>query len=115
MAIYRETLLHSIGNAEEMVLLTVKTGDLQHLAQCMLHTPSGSYHTGPFHGFCIGKGSALKGKESNLTIMVTDTNPMTNNTSVVVSLTNNQVTEAYSESSDIDNGTVIYIITIQHR
>jgi hypothetical protein len=97
------------------VLITVKAGDAQHLAGYQLHTPDGKYHNGPFLNFRIGKGSDLKGKESKLTATITDTNPNTNFTSIVINLSNQETVKTYSESSEFDNSTVIYLITIKHK
>lgn len=115
MSIYRDDLEHIIEKTGDDVFITVKAGDNQHLAGFQLHTPDGTYHKGPFKDFNIGKGSYLKGKESKLTATITDTNPYTNLTSVVIALTNSQTHQTYSGSSDFDNGTVIYLITIRHN
>jgi len=114
MSIYRDDLKHTVENIADDVFITIKAGDDQHLAGFQLHTPDGTYHKGPFKDFYIGKGSYLQGKDSKLTATITDTNPHTNLTSITISLTNSQTTQSYSGSSDFDNGTVIYLITIKH-
>lgn len=114
MSLFRDEFVHIIEKADQDVLITVKSGDDQHLAGYQLHTPDGTYHVGPFNNFVIGKGKLLKGKESKLTATITDTNPHTNHTSIVIRLTNSVIEQIYSESSDFDNGTVIYLITIKH-
>lgn len=114
MSLYRDDFVHIIEKADQDVLFTVKAGDNQHLAGYQLHTPDGTYHIGPFNNFVVGKGALLKGKESKLTATITDTNPNTNRTSIVVRLTNSATEQTFSASSDFDNGTVIYLITIMH-
>lgn len=115
MAMLQDDFEHKVGNIENDVKLTVKLGDKQHVAHYMLHTPDGKYHKLPFNEYVIGKGKVLKGGNSILTIMVTDTNSSTNFTSIVVTLSNTAKIEVYAKASDIDNGTVIYIITIKHK
>ncbi|MEZ5195900.1 MAG: hypothetical protein R2764_05745 [Bacteroidales bacterium] len=115
MAILPDDFEHEVGNLDEQVKLTVKLGDNQHVAHYILHTPDGKYHKLPFDNYEIGKGKELKGNDSKLTVVVTDTNSLTNFTSIIVTLSNKLKTEIYSKASDIDNGTVIYIITIKHR
>jgi hypothetical protein len=114
MSIYRDDFEHQIEKADQEVFITITAGDDRHLSGFQLHTPDGIYHKGPFNGFCIGKGSSLKGKESKLTATITDTGSDTNFTSVNISLTNPHLKKTFSGSSDFDNGTVIYLITIKH-
>lgn len=114
MAIKKATLTHGIGSDNEQVNISVTIGDYQHLTSSVLSLPNGSYKNGPFSNFSMGLGSELRGKTSILTVMITDTNPNTNNTSITVSLTNNSISKTYSQASEVDNGTVIYILTINH-
>lgn len=114
MSIIRNTIENNIVDDNTPVKITVRIGDEQYLSSLVLNTPDGRYYNGDLNDFEIGLGKDLRNKQSYLTVKVTDANPRTNWTSITVDLTNDNIHETYEGLSDIDNGTVIYITTINH-
>lgn len=114
MALFKETLFHQVGEDTSDVSISVTIGDDQHLAYFVLKKPNGSYRHGELHQESLGLGSNVRDKMSQLTVTVTDTNPLTNHTSITITLTNGEEEKSYSEVSDHDGGTVIYMININH-
>jgi len=89
--------------------LTVVVGNAQKYHASFMK-PSGEYVVGPIQNNPLG--SNLQGKTIILSVMVTDTNPNTNKTSLIVQINGVEKDNIPSEAEQ-DNGQVLYSIKLK--
>lgn len=95
---------------DAIVLLSIRPGDgdVQHT---VFKDFNGTFVTGNVQNYPLGLARNVRGRRLPTTTIVTDTNPITNRTSLRI-IVNDQRPDAFVTDADEENGSVSYNIDI---
>ena len=96
---------------DAIVFLSIRAGDGD-VHHTVFKDFTGKFVTGNVQNYPLGRVRDVRGKELLTVTLVTDTNPITNRTSLRF-IVNDQRPEAFITDADEDNGSVSYTIVIK--
>lgn len=106
-------LTHQVSEGSLDVNLNIKIGDQQILDMIRVRKSDGTLIK-DVSLVNLGRSDQIKGKSTFVTVIIHDSNPHTNWTSVTISLNNNASEKSYSAEVNENHGIVTYYIQIDH-